>query len=155
MVLVAVQVDPSYCSVLFLLLYPPNASADVCIPEPAKYPLLVFKFAGEVVQEDPSYSSVESVGPGLPPKANPTVCVPAPAKYFLAEFKAPPAVHEEPSYSSVLATCVVESRPPKAKPAVCIPAPARPFLAVLKSFCSDQLLPLYSSVFPTIPGLGS
>jgi hypothetical protein len=37
---------------------PPKAKAAVCVPAPAKYLLAVFKLTGDVVQVDPSYSSV-------------------------------------------------------------------------------------------------
>jgi hypothetical protein len=65
----------------------------------------VFKLPGEVIQVDPSYSSVAPVFPipGIaPPNAKPAVCVPAPAKAYLAVFK-PVGLDAqvEPSYSSV------------------------------------------------------
>ncbi len=62
------------------------------------------------------YSSVHDTVEGeFPPKASPAVCVPAPAKLFLAVIKAPPAVHDEPLYSSVHEH--VKGVPPKASPA--------------------------------------
>ena len=69
------------------------------MPAPAKYPLESFKLPGEVVQEDPLYSSVAFRNPGgaLPPKARAAVLVPAPAKYLLPVLKAPPFVQEDPS----------------------------------------------------------
>ena len=47
------------------------------------------------------YSSVQDLTGDMPPKASPAFCVPAPAKLYLAVDKAPPAVHDEPLYSSV------------------------------------------------------
>jgi hypothetical protein len=59
---------------------PPNAKPTVCVPQPAKANLAVFK-EPLVVQTEPSYSSVAPVTDGSPPpKANPAVCVPQPAK---------------------------------------------------------------------------
>ena len=66
------------------------------MPAPAKYPLALFNDP-PAVQDEPSYSSVESVLLGvLPPKAKAAVLVPAPAKYLLPVLKAPPFVQEDP-----------------------------------------------------------
>jgi hypothetical protein len=79
-----------HLSILLLLLstvggfLPPKAKADVCVPQPAKTNLAVFKLPGEVAQLVPSYSSVAPVTAGTsPPKANAAVCVPAPANHVL------------------------------------------------------------------------
>jgi hypothetical protein len=83
----------------------------------------VFKLPGDVVQVDPSYSSVAPVivvppPPESPPKAKAAVCIPAPVSTCLAVFK--PVgfdAQEVPSYSSV-AVCnvsVAGTFPPKAK----------------------------------------
>jgi hypothetical protein len=68
-----------------------------------------------------------------PPNANPASCVPAPANRRLAVIKAPPAVHEEPSYSSVHVYVDGWFVPPNANPAFCVPAPANCPLAVDKA----------------------
>jgi len=67
------------------------------------------------------------VGVKKPPKTSPAFCVPAPAELYLAVIKAPPAVQDVPSYSSVhdkVAETGSPAKPPKAKPAFCVPAPA-------------------------------
>jgi hypothetical protein len=75
-----VQVEPLYSSVAPVIggILPPKAKAAVCVPQPAKRYLAVFKFVGLDVQVDPSYSSVAPVTGGtVPPKAKAAVCVPA------------------------------------------------------------------------------
>jgi hypothetical protein len=53
---------------------PPKATAEVCVPAPAKYDLAVFKPVGLFAQLVPSYSSVAAVIPGpWPPKAKAAV----------------------------------------------------------------------------------
>jgi hypothetical protein len=72
------------------------------VPASPKAYLAVPKLPGDVVQVEPSYSSVAPVTDGPPPKAKAAVCIPAPAKASLAVFK--PVgfeVQVEPSYSSV------------------------------------------------------
>ena len=73
----------------------------------------------------PPYSSVAFVLAGggfvLPPKAIPAVCVPPPPNINLDVAKFPPAVQDEPSYSSVASVFEGGSAtvdPPKANPAV-------------------------------------
>ena len=64
-------------------------------------------------------------------------------------FKAPPAVQDEPSYSSVLSTLAC---PPKTSPAVNVPAPPPSLVAVPRSPPAVQSVPSYSSVLPsTVP----
>jgi hypothetical protein len=78
----------------------------------------VFKLPGEVVQVEPSYSSVAPVlGGRLPPKAKAAVCVPQPAKALLTVFKLVTDVQVDPSYSSVAAV-KGGITPPKPKAAV-------------------------------------
>jgi hypothetical protein len=82
---------PSYSSVAATtglgvgVVSPPKAKPAVCVPQPPKYLLAVFKLL-EFTQEFPSYSSV-AAEIGSPPKAKPAVCVPQPPKAFLAVFK--------------------------------------------------------------------
>jgi hypothetical protein len=115
----AVQEVPSYSSVfpLSLGLSLPKAKAAVCVPNPVKLYLAVFKLL-LAVQEEPSYSSVEALfengGVVAPPKATPEVCVPAPSKIYLDVFKFPPADHPFPLYSSVKTE--VETGEPVAPP---------------------------------------
>ena len=58
-------------------MFPPLPKAAVCVPHPQIPFLEVFKLPGLVVQEDPLYSSVAQVIPGIsgscPPKQRPEV----------------------------------------------------------------------------------
>ena len=113
---------------------PPKASAEVCVPAPAKLSLAVIK-APPVDHDVPLYTSVHAPT-GAPPKASPAFCVPAPANRCLAVIKAPPAVHDVPSYSSVHANVAKDgdpTYPPKASPAFCSPSPANRCLTVIKA----------------------
>jgi hypothetical protein len=67
-----VQEFPSYSSVLatsVTLSVPAIAKPAVCVPAPADKNLAVFKGFTDVVQVEPSYSSVAAKGVGSPPKA--------------------------------------------------------------------------------------
>jgi len=52
---------------------PPKAKAAVCVPQPAKSDLAVFKVPPAAVQLVPSYASVAAEILGPPPKAKPAV----------------------------------------------------------------------------------
>src|SRR5210317_1513032 len=102
------------------------------------------------------YSSVAPVAVGVPPpKATVALFVdPAPPGAFLAVAKLVVVVQAKPSYSSALATGIVEggTAPPKAKADVCIPAPPGNLLAVFRFPSAVQAEPLYSSF--AVVGLG-
>lgn len=75
-----------------------------------------------------------------PPPPLPSVCV--------AVAKAPPVVHEVPSYSSVTSELFVIT-PPVASASVCVPFPCPFLLAVFMLFPADHEVPSYSLLVVT------
>jgi hypothetical protein len=63
----------SVAPVLTVPVKPPNTTAEVCVPAPAKYDLAVFKPGVIVVQVEPLYSSVAAVIGPWPPAAKAAV----------------------------------------------------------------------------------
>jgi hypothetical protein len=119
----AVQFDPLYSSVSFLLVFPggvtpPKPKAAVCVPIPASNLLAVFKLP-PAVHEVPSYSSVTAViAVSEPPNPKAAVCIPAPANSLLVVPRFPPPVQVLPSYSSVAFVTPGAAIPPNPSPAV-------------------------------------
>jgi hypothetical protein len=92
-------------------------------------------------QDVPLYSSVQ-VTAASPPAAKAAFWVPTVIGPYLAVDKTPPALHVEPSYSSVHALEEGAENPPAVIPAFCVPAPD-------KSLLTEEMLPEVDQLVPS------